>query len=187
VSRNSTEKLASIGIGALVVAFSGYAAFSSIPPTPRVNLDGGTEAGAAVVASSAPPSPTEMPIPSAEPVVLPSEREAPPDSDAGLAATAPRQVKFAVVLVTYAGSQDPKATRPKPAALALATDLAATAATDFHAAVQKGDSGSTDDAGRLPRGMIEPATEKVLFSLDVGAVSPVIDTPRGYWIVKRLE
>ena len=57
---------------------------------------------------------------------------------------------------------------------------------DFAAAVSKGDRGSTADAGRIPRGVLEPPIEYVLFMLDKGAVHPtLIDTPRGYWIVRR--
>jgi hypothetical protein len=36
-------------------------------------------------------------------------------------------------------------------------------------------------------GILEPAPEYVLFTLGVGAVGGPVDTPRGYWIVKRLE
>jgi hypothetical protein len=40
----------------------------------------------------------------------------------------------------------------------------------------------------MPRGMLEPYIEYILFSLPKGAVcSEPIDTPRGYWIVKRLD
>jgi len=57
---------------------------------------------------------------------------------------------------------------------------------DFAAAVAKGDRGSTADAGRIPRGVLEPPIEYVLFTLDKRTVYPmVIDTPRGYWIVRR--
>jgi len=57
---------------------------------------------------------------------------------------------------------------------------------DFAAAVGKGDRGSTADAGRIPRGVLEPPIEYVLFTLDKRTVYPtVIDTPRGYWIVRR--
>ena len=59
---------------------------------------------------------------------------------------------------------------------------------DFSAAVAKGDHGSTTDAGRIPRGVIEPPIEYVLFMLEKGKVHPEpIDTPRGYWVVRRNE
>jgi len=101
---------------------------------------------------------------------------------------APRSVRFGVVLVAYAGAEDaPRSARNKHDALELAQKLAAQAKTDFHAAVRRGDEGSSDDVGTMTRGVIEPAPEFVLFSLPAGGVSDPVDTPRGYWIVKRIE
>jgi len=92
------------------------------------------------------------------------------------------------VLVAYAGAEDaPRGVRSKKDALELAEKLAAQAKTDFHAAVRRGDEGSSDDVGSMTRGFIEPAPEYVLFTLPVGGVSDPIDTPRGFWIVKRIE
>ncbi|MDI3289196.1 peptidylprolyl isomerase [Polyangium sp. 15x6] len=110
--------------------------------------------------------------------------EAPP----ALAGEAPKSVVFGVILVQYKGAQGalPNA-RPREEALTLAKQLAEEAKTDFKAAVAKGDKGSMENAGRLPRGILEPAPEYVLFSLAKGAVSEVVDTPRGYWIVTRIE
>ena len=111
----------------------------------------------------------------------------------------PRQVRFGVVLVSYTGAQ-PSAggggrpvTRSKADARALAERLFATAVADFHAAVQQGDPGSSDDVGHVKLGVLEPAPEYVLFTLSNdggtpgGSVAGPIDTPRGYWIVKRLD
>jgi hypothetical protein len=109
-----------------------------------------------------------------------------------LPASAPREVRFGVVLVSYTGAQ-PSAGGARPVsrsradAKALAAKLLATAQQDFHAAVQQGDAGSADDLGRVKLGVLEPAPEYVLFSLGVDAVAGPVDTPRGYWIVKRLE
>jgi hypothetical protein len=104
----------------------------------------------------------------------------------------PRQVRFGVVLVSYAGAQPSAgggrlATRTKVEARALADKLLTTAQQDFHAAVQQGDSGSSDDIGRVKVGILEPAPEFVLFTLPIDGVGGPIDTPRGYWVVKRLE
>jgi hypothetical protein len=106
--------------------------------------------------------------------------------------TVPRSVHFGVVLVSYAGAQpNPNgghpATRSRADALALATKLSATAKDDFHAAVQQGDAGSSDDLGVIKLGLLEPAPEYVLFTLPVGGVGGPVDTPRGYWVLKRLE
>jgi hypothetical protein len=101
---------------------------------------------------------------------------------------APRQVRFGVVLVTYAGAEGaPPKGRTKDAALALATKLAEDAKSDFHAAVVRGDDGSADDVGVVARGVLEPASEATLFGLAAGSTSGVVDTPRGFWIVKRIE
>lgn len=104
----------------------------------------------------------------------------------------PRQVRFGVVLVSYAGAQPSPAgshpvTRSKADAKALAERLDVAAHDDFHAAVQQGDPGSADDIGAVRLGVLEPAPEYVLFTLPVAGVGGPVDTPRGYWIVKRLE
>jgi hypothetical protein len=104
----------------------------------------------------------------------------------------PRQVRFGVVLVSYAGAQ-PSAAGGRPAARskadakALADKLRATADADFHAAVQQGDSGSADDVGRVQQGILEPPLEYQLFTLPTGQIGGPMDTPRGYWIVRRID
>ena len=101
---------------------------------------------------------------------------------------APKSVRFGVVLVQYKGAQgaSPK-TRSKNAAKQLATELAELAAEDFAAAVEKGDTGSAKDAGRMYRGILEPGPELALFKLEKGEISPPIDTPRGFWVGQRLK
>lgn len=105
-----------------------------------------------------------------------------------LPADAPKSVVFGVVLLQYKGAQGaPPTARSRAEALQLAKDLAATAKDDFKGAVLKGDKGSMENAGRLPRGVLEPAPEYVVFTLPKGGVSEPVDTPRGYWIVHRIE
>ena len=105
-----------------------------------------------------------------------------------LSESAPRTVEFGVVMITYAGAEAaPKNARPKADALELAKKLAVDAKTDFKGAVQRGDNGSADNLGTMQRGVLEPAPEYVLFSLPVGGVSDVVDSPRGFWIVRRIE
>jgi hypothetical protein len=100
----------------------------------------------------------------------------------------PKQVHLGVVLMQFAGAQGaPPNARSKKDALDLATKLASDAKTDFHAAVIRGDNGSSDDIGHIARGILEPATEYMVFTLPVGEVSDPIETPRGYWIAKRKE
>jgi hypothetical protein len=101
---------------------------------------------------------------------------------------APKQVHFGVILITYRGAEGASATaRSKADATELAKQLGELAKTDFHAAVRRGDDGSGDDLGRMPRGVLELAPEYFLFTLGKGKVSDPIDTPRGYWIVRRID
>ncbi len=101
---------------------------------------------------------------------------------------APKSVVFGAVLVEYRGAQGAaRRTRDRAAADILARDLADQARKDFAVAVSKGDPGSTENAGAMPRGVLEAGVEHILFSLAVGEVGGPVDTPRGYWIVKRLE
>jgi parvulin-like peptidyl-prolyl isomerase len=105
-----------------------------------------------------------------------------------LTGEAPKSVVFGVILVQYKGAQGaPPTARPRDAALELAKQLAADAKTDFKAALAKGDKGSMENAGRMPRGMLEPAPEYVVFSLPKDGVSDPVDTPRGFWIIHRIE
>jgi hypothetical protein len=113
--------------------------------------------------------------------------EAPPD----LAGDAPKEVTWGCILVQYKGAQGalqpPGNARSRDEALVLARQLVAEAKTDFKAAVAKGDKGSHENLGRIRRGFLEPAPEYVLFSLPKGGVSDPVDTPRGFWIVQRIE
>jgi len=101
--------------------------------------------------------------------------------------SAPQQVSFGVVQFAYQGAQfAEKDTRTKEQARQKAEEALLLAKTDFAAAVSKGDRGSTTDAGRIPRGVLEPPIEYVLFMLDKRTVNPtLVDTPRGYWILRR--
>jgi parvulin-like peptidyl-prolyl isomerase len=115
---------------------------------------------------------------------LPDGRQIPP-----LPADAPKAVHFGVVLVTYRGAEgSPSDARTKEAALAKAKELLPDAHRDFGEAVKKGDRGSTAQAGSMPRGVLEPGIEYVLFTLKKGEVyGEPIDTPRGYWILRRSD
>jgi hypothetical protein len=122
------------------------------------------------------------------------------DTDAGLAPLSlnldasvlptggPRSVKVGIILVQWQGAEAAGTnTRSKADALTKAQALAQDAKTDFRRAVSQGDPGSDVDLGRIPRGTLDPRIEASLFAMDPGAVSDVIETPRGYWIVKRNE
>jgi hypothetical protein len=153
-----------------------------------VPADAGAEAGEPTDAEA----PEEPAGPNGEPSLVATTDagrtlltgEVPP----ALAADAPKSGVFGVILIQYKGAQGaPPNARSREAALELAKQLAAEAKDDFKGAVAKGDKGSMDNAGRMPRGMLEPAPEYVLFSLRKDGVSDPVDTPRGFWIAKRLE
>jgi hypothetical protein len=105
-----------------------------------------------------------------------------------LPAGSPKTVRFGVILIQYRGAQmaSPVA-RSKDEARAMAHALADAAKVDWKAQVPKGDPGSMEDAGRIPRGILEPAAEYALFTMTPGSVSEPIDTPRGFWIARRIE
>lgn len=106
-----------------------------------------------------------------------------------LPAGAPKSVSFGVVLLTYRGAElAPSDARSKEAALAKAKELLGAAQKDFDDAVKKGDRGSTAQAGTMPRGVLEPSLEYVLFTLKKGEVyGEPVDTPRGYWLLRRID
>lgn len=105
-----------------------------------------------------------------------------------LPSSAPRAVRVGVVLVHHCQAQfAPDNCRQRDDALALAKTLAELAAKDFKEAVRRGDPGSTEDAGEIGQSILEPGPEAEVFSLAVGAVSGPIDTPRGFWIAKRIK
>jgi parvulin-like peptidyl-prolyl isomerase len=110
--------------------------------------------------------------------------------DGGLAmpSGAPRSVHMGVVLVTYVGAEGASSNaKTKAEALAVAQRLHDQAKTDFKGAVKEGDSGSAEDIGRIPRGVLDPRAEVSVFSLAAGEISDVLETPKGFWIVKRLD
>lgn len=114
---------------------------------------------------------------------LPDGRDPPP-----LPADAPRAIRVGVVLVRYQGAQlAPAEAPPRDKAFARAQALLTVAKTDFSAAVKAGDPGSSLDIGRVERGLLEPGTQYVLFTMAPNTTSEILDTPRGFWIVHRIR
>jgi hypothetical protein len=115
---------------------------------------------------------------------LPNGAKAPP-----LPESAPASVTFGVVQFGYDGAQfATKGSRTKEQAKQKAQGVVELAKTDFEAAVQKGDRGSRSNVGRMHRGILEPAVEYLLFTLPKNTVyTEPIDTPRGYWIIRRID
>jgi hypothetical protein len=196
------QRAFSIALSIAAVVLSALLAFKSAPGMAGVTggssapvRDAGTPSDAAagsagdLTLDAAPPSAPEA-------VAVPGPDA--PDADFHLAdgtlvpalgRGAPAHVRFGVILVTYEGAEGApeKGARHRAEALSIATHLVEDARGNFHGAVERGDNGSSDDVGAVTRGVLEPGSEAVLFALPVGEVSGVIDTPRGFWIVKRLE
>lgn len=137
-------------------------------------------------ASASPELPkAENPLPSAQRFnTLPDGSPVP-----ALATDAPSRVKVGLSIFRYRGAQAPPASeRSREAALQLARKAAQKAVEDFDAAVEMGDQGSDANVGWMKRGILEPAVEYAVFSLKQGQVSESpIDTPRGFWVVKRIR
>jgi len=157
-------------------------------------------ASAAASASSAPPT-TSIENPVRTDPVVPSDAGV--DSAASsafhvladggpvpaLSDDAPKRVQLGVVLFQYKGAQGaPTNSRTKAAARSKAQDTIELAKKDFDEAVKLGDPGSLGNAGDIPRNVLEPVIEYTVFRMEPGAVYPEpLDTPRGYWIVRRLK
>lgn len=146
---------------------------SAAPPAPPV----ASEAGAADA-----PHAEGAPRDAGAFDLLPNGKPVPP-----LPATAPKSVGFGAILFAYKGAEAAPAGAPgKQEAYKRAQALIGLARKDFGDAVKHGDAGSTADAGHIPRGVLEPALEYILFTLPKGHVyDRPVDTPRGYWIVRR--
>jgi parvulin-like peptidyl-prolyl isomerase len=106
-----------------------------------------------------------------------------------LSPSTPERLKLGVAIFRYQGTQGSSdSTRSREAALALAQEAAKIAAGDFAAAVKKGDRGSSENIGWMGQRILERAVEYAVFSLEKGDISEKpIDTPRGFWVVKRLR
>ncbi len=194
------QRTTSVTVGLLFVAALAVAAVLGLRPKREPEHVPAPKPSAALKASAA-PAPSAAPAGSALPEpdsgAAPSEGAVTEGFDTfpdgrkvpELPASAPARVGFGAVIFAYQGSQGaPRDARSKEAAKKLALDVIELAQKDFAAAVAKGDHGSTTDAGRLPRGVIEPPIEYYLFTLEKGKVHPEpIDTPRGYWVVRRNE
>ena len=119
-------------------------------------------------------------------------REIPSGSDSrvpALPASAPTDVTFGVILVTFEGAQGaPNKARNKVAAREMAQRLLPIAQGNFEEAAKQGDPGSIANAGSIRRGILEPAVEYALFTLERGAVyQEPIETPKGFWIMRRIR
>lgn len=190
--RDGAQRWASILVGAAIVAVVAWMTLEApnAHPIKKETTGSAASASASAAPSATAPAEADAGAPAVDLDVdgglfLPTLSL----GDAGVMPSgAPRSVKIGVVLVSFAGAEGaaPNA-RSKKDAQAIAERLGADARADFHRAVTAGDPGSADDIGRLPRGVLDPRTEIAVFGLAPGDVSEVLETPRGYWIVKRID
>lgn len=186
---DSFQRWASLLLGAVVIAVIGWITLdlltnprsrTALVPDAAVVVDAGTYAADASVEEPSRPL-SDGGLDLAFPMTI--------DAGGLLPVTGgPRSLKLGVILVNYAGAEGaPTNARSKRDAQAIAGKLAEDAKADFKKALAGGDSGSMEDIGRVPRGVLDPRTEAQVWNLAVGQISDVLDTPRGYWIVKRIE
>lgn len=192
------QRTTSVTVGLLFVAALGAVAVyglrpkraPELAPSPKASTSARRAPSAAPSSSAAPEAVGADSGPGRDGVVTEGFETFP---DGGkvpeLPASAPARVGFGAVIFTYQGSQGaPRDARSKDDARKKAAETMELAQKDFAAAVAKGDHGSTTDAGRVPRGVLEPPIEYYLFGLEKGKVHPEpIDTPRGYWVLRRNE
>lgn len=183
------QREASIVAGAVVVFVAGWMTSNLFHAPKKARVDcaeAPIDAAAEAVADAGTPAVVGMAIADAGVATEAGDAEA--ADGLPLPKDAPRIVRLGVVLVAYAGAEGASGSAPpKKEAAARAATLLETARANFSEAVRKGDPGSSDDIGRIPRGVLDPSTEAAVFRLKAADVSDVLETPRGYWIVKRLE
>ena len=189
--RGEVQRWTSILVGAVVVVFAAWLAFSQAERRPaRGGVDGAFDGSVS--------SATAGPVIAVTPPTALNAADARDggsmlslaffDGGSTMPNGAPRAVKLGIVMIQFQGAEGASSSaRSKTDALAFAQTVAATAKTDFKRAVKDGDGGSGENLGSFPRGVLDPRTEVAVFSLSAGDVSEPLETPRGYWIVKRVE
>jgi len=184
----------SLAFGLLFVAAVVGIVLASRLPEPQLAV-----ASASAPASSPPPVSSETPV--AVDAGAPDEVESAsarksafrtlPDGGPvpKLAESAPQSIELGIVLFQYRGAQNASSdSRTRDEAKRKAEQLIELAKEDFDEAVKLGDPGSLASAGTIPRNVLEPVVEYTVFNLEPGALhTEPLDTPRGFWIVRRLK
>lgn len=185
------SKLALGGLGLLFVA---SAALYYREHDPKLATE--TEPTTSGTPTEAPPStePTKLDAvvaPSSTPPSVLTSFDREPDGSPvpDLPNDAPKRVRLGVALFTYEGAQGlGKKGRGRAAAQEAAAKAIAAHGADFAKIVGEGDPGSAPDVGWVKRGILERRAEFAVFRLSVGeALKEPVDTPRGFWVAKRLE
>ncbi len=151
----------------------------------------------AVVATSGTATASGAPVSSAEPAAARDEPDRGPGAMPSAVASAtpalppdaPPAVRIGVIQFSYRGAELAGATAPtREIARERARQALEVARQDFAKAVPLGDAASGADLGTIPRGVLEPSVEYAVFTLAPGEVAAEpLDTPRGFWVVRRLR
>lgn len=197
------QRWSALALVGILVASAALLFFRVGSAGPMVVSSGAPSASAAPSAGAAPSAPSGSSSSGGDGLVAPTgsaptlpdlayDGDTPPpkptDAPSNLPEGAPKSVVFGVILIEYRGAQGAsRSARTRAEADARAKELVEEAKKDFAAAVAKGDPGSMENAGAMPRGILEPAPEQALFTLAPGDVGGPVETPRGLWIVKRIE
>lgn len=187
--REGMQRWASIAVGAGVIGLIGWMTYEqTVNPKPRGKVDADPDSGAAASADAGAIAIAEHEADASTTLIGELSTTSVDGGPSALPAGAPKQVKIGVVLVQWRGAEGAlTSTRSKADALARAQQIATDAKGDFRRAVTQGDPGSSEDIGRIPRGVLDPRTEAAVFGLGQKEISDVLETPRGYWIVKRID
>lgn len=165
--------------------------------------------------NTAPPSSAEHEVPEAPPAIAtstpaaPEPIAAPSDSPRALdmnglpdftrmadgspipllPADTPKKIRLGVALFRYAGAQGASPTdRSRTEAHALAEEALKSATEGFRRAIAKGDPGSNEDIGWVQRNVLERRVEAEVFRLQPGEIAAApVETPRGFWVVRRIK
>ncbi|MBN1435261.1 peptidylprolyl isomerase [Candidatus Fermentibacterales bacterium] len=133
----------------------------------------------------------------------PGEREAGAGTDAGIrtdtqavegVSVMPEVITASHILIAYSGAEMATTERTRDEALALIRDLAARISSGGisfeQAAMEHSEcpSGSRGGSlGQFGRGAMVSSFEDAAFSLGVGEISDVVETPFGFHLIKRTE
>ena len=190
-----TRWSAPIGLGLLLLAVSALVLREQDAAAARPEASEPSPPPTVAPASEPPVTPSALGASAPEPAALPAMGRRTPTFDLledgsavpALDAAAPRRVKVGVALFRYRGAEGAGAqTRTREEAHRLATAALAQGGSDFGQIVALGDPGSAVDVGWVGRGVLERAVEYPVFTAKVGETLPrPIDSPRGYWVVRR--
>jgi len=186
---------APLGLGILVLASAALVMREHEAVASRPEVAGPTPAATRAMENEGASAPTATVAVASEPIIPTAPSRRAPTFDLledgtpvpVLDGTAPRRIKLGVALFRYRGAEGAGAqSRTREEALRLATEALARAGEDFGQAVALGDPGSAIDVGWVGRGVLERAVEYPIFTAQVGStLARPLDTPRGYWIVRR--